>query len=127
MNETERNWTPKQEKALASLLTEPTIEGVAKVVGISKTTLYQWLKEPAFKAALDEARALLFTDNLSLLKASLKAGVEALRLALTDPDATVANKITAGKTLIELALRANEQLEIEQRLAALESQMTAQE
>lgn len=123
MNETERKLTPKQEKALACLLTEPTIEGAARSVGVSKTTMYQWLKDATFKTALDEARALLFTDNLGVLKASIREGIEALRLALNDPDATIANKITAGKTLIELALRAHEQLEIENRLTALESQI----
>ena len=123
MNETERKLTLKQEKALACLLTEPTIEAAAKAAKVSKTILYEWLKQPTFKAALDEARHLLFGDGLATLKASLKEGVATLRAALNDPLATVANKITAATKLIELALRSHEVLEVETRLQALEAQV----
>ena len=69
MNETERKLTLKQEKALACLLTEPTIEAAAKAAKVSKTILYEWLKQPTFKAALDEAKhkAMLFADTISSL------------------------------------------------------------
>lgn len=127
MDKTGQNLTLKQAKALACLLAEPTIEKAAQAASVSRQKLYDWMKDATFKAALDEARALLFTDNLATLKASMREGIEALRLALNDPAATVANKITAGKTLIELAIRANEQLEIETRLQALESQMNTKE
>lgn len=121
MNETERKLTLKQEKALACLLSEPTIEAAAKAAKVSKTILYEWLKQPEFKAALDNAKHLLFSDGLATLKASVQAGVETLRACLTDPDATVANKIAAATKLIELGLRSHEQLEIETRLSALEA------
>lgn len=119
-----RNLTLKQQKGLAALLAEPTIESAARAARISKETLYQWMKEPDFKAALDGARHLLFGDGLASLKAAMGEAVEALRQALNEPDATVANKITAATKLIELALRSHETLEVEARLAALEQQMT---
>lgn len=124
MNETERNLTPKQQKALACLLTEATMEGAAKAAKISKVTLYEWLKQPEFKNALDDARHLLFGDGLATLKAAMTEGIEALRAALNDPEATVANKITAATKLIELALRSHETMEVEARLQALESKVT---
>lgn len=121
-NGSERNLTLRQQKALACLLSEPTIEGAAKAAKVSKVTLYEWMKEPAFKAALDEARHLLFGDGLASLKAAMGEAVGALRKALSEPDATVANKIAAATKLIELALRSHETLEIETRLSALEAQ-----
>ncbi len=123
MNETERNLTLslKQQRALACLLSEPTVEGAAKAAKVSKVTLYEWLKEPGFKAALDEARHLLFGDGLSTLKSAMLEGVETLRKCLTDKEATIANKIAAATKLIELALRSHETLEIETRLSALEA------
>ena len=124
MNETERKLTLKQEKALACLLSEPTIEAAAKAAKVSKTILYEWLKQPEFKAALDAAKHLLFGDGLATLKASMQEGVEALRAALKDEEATVANKITAATKLIELALKSHETMEVEARLQALESQVT---
>ena len=124
MNETLRNLTPKQEKTLAYLLSEPTIEGAAKAAKISKVTIYEWLKQPNFKAALDEAKHLLFGDGLATLKSAMTEGVEALRASLYDPDASVANKISAATKLIELALRSHETIEVEARLQALELQIT---
>ena len=96
MNETERKLTLKQEKALACLLSEPSIEAAAKAAKVSKTILYEWRKQPTFKAALDEAKQLLFGDGLATLKSAITEGVAALRAALNDKEATVANKISAA-------------------------------
>ncbi len=127
MDKAGHNLTLKQQKALACLLAEPTIQEAAKAAGVSRQKLYDWLKQPDFKAALDEAKQLLFNDGLSTLKASMTDGIATLRSSLTDPDATVANRITAATKLIELALRCHEALEVETRLAALESQMNTKQ
>jgi hypothetical protein len=46
----------KREKAIAALLTEPTIAQAAKAAGIGEKTLRRWLKSPEFSLAYDAAR-----------------------------------------------------------------------
>jgi DNA mismatch repair ATPase MutS len=54
--------TPKQHKALAALLSEPTVTAAAARVGIGERTLHTWLHEPAF----DEAYTALRHDAVGL-------------------------------------------------------------
>jgi hypothetical protein len=49
--------TPKQARGIMALLTEPTITAAASKAGVTPKTIYKWLREPRFKAALSEAQA----------------------------------------------------------------------
>ena len=115
-----QNLTLRQQKGLACLIAEPSLEAAAKKSRISRQTLYEWLREPDFKAAYDSLQQEVFTEGLSTLKAALQEGVRALRVALKDPKATPANRIAAATKLIELSLKAREQFEFQERLEQLE-------
>src|SRR5688500_3388437 len=56
MEHTAAKLTPKQERAIAALLSQPTIEAAADTLGITRITIYRWLQEPAFDAAYRAAR-----------------------------------------------------------------------
>jgi len=45
--------TERQRKAIPFLVSSPTYTEGCKKAKINKTTLYNWLKEPEFKAELD--------------------------------------------------------------------------
>src|SRR5436190_1559367 len=49
--------TPKQRKAVEALLTTGEVSGAAEAAGVSRDTVYRWLKAPAFLAAVREAEA----------------------------------------------------------------------
>jgi hypothetical protein len=121
-----QNLTPRQQKGLACLLSEPSIEAAATSAKVTRQTLYEWLREPQFKAAYEHLQQEVFAEGLSTLKASLSEGVTALRQALKDPEATPANRIAAATKLIELSLKAREQFELGQRLEQLEQLFQAQ-
>ena len=51
--------TTKQQKAIASLLSERTLGAAAKRAGIGERTLYKWLTQPAFRAVLRSAESAM--------------------------------------------------------------------
>lgn len=126
IDETLQKLTARQQKGLACLLAEPSIEAAAKSAHISRQTIYEWLREPNFKAAYELAQEAVFAEGISTLKASLQEGVTALREALKDKEATPANRIAAATKLIELSLKAREQFELQERLEQLEQLFQAQ-
>src|SRR5262249_48819238 len=69
----------KQERALAALLSEPTVRAAADKVHVSVATMQRWLREPAFAAAYRQAQRQVFTDAVGALSAASTAAVEALR------------------------------------------------
>jgi len=50
--------------AVAALLAEPTITAPAEFIGVSRATVYRWLEDTAFQAAVDEARRRAFEAAL---------------------------------------------------------------
>jgi transposase len=60
-----KNVTPKQRIALEVLLTGTTVKDAADRAGVSRKTVYRWLKDPTFRATLDAATKDAL-NNLSL-------------------------------------------------------------
>lgn len=121
MNKKENELTPKQEKALAALLSEPTATAAAETANVALSTLMRWLNEPAFAAAYKMARGRILETTLIALQSASGQAVTTLRNVLTDETARAGEKVSAAKAIIEFALKAREVLEVEERLKALES------
>ena len=72
----------KQESAVAVLLAEPNLSAAANRAGISERSLRRWMRQPAFKAAFDETRRVIFNSALTLVITSGVEAVETLRTCL---------------------------------------------
>jgi hypothetical protein len=59
-----------QDRAILSLLAEPTLERAAKKCGIGVTTLWRWLQEPEFQRQYREAWRTVFEGTLLRLQAN---------------------------------------------------------
>ena len=112
--------TPKQQKALDVLLTEPTVTKAAKLAKLSEVTLYRWLNEPVFAAAYRAARGRLLENTLTALQAASTQAVETLRNTLTEVSAPAQVKVSAARSILEFALKGREALEFVERLVAVE-------
>ncbi len=119
--------TPKQQKALDALLTEPTVTKAAKLARLSEVTLYRWLQEPIFAGAYKAARGRLLEGTLTALQAASIRAVETLRAVLDDAVAKPGEKVSAARSILEFSLKAREVLEVEGRLAYLEKVLEVQE
>lgn len=121
MNENERNITrlsSPQTKAIISLLECNTVEAAAKKAKIGKVTLYKWLKDPDFMAALNEGRETLFNEALEALKAAAKKATERLIEIIDSEDEGQAR--LAAVAIIKYSLKGSEFKDLESRIEAIE-------
>jgi len=117
--------TPKQHKALAALLSEPTVTAAAANVGIGERTLHTWLHEPTFADAYTALRHEAVGLAVGRLQRATGIAVDAL-IDVLDTEYTpapAAVRVSAAKVIIEYAIRFRELDELENRIAALENGM----
>jgi hypothetical protein len=110
-----------QELAIQALLTSRSIKKAAAKAGVDPGTLYNWLKDPAFKAAYAAARQEILDDAIGALKAASRRALAALERNLKAPKPC--DQIKAAAVLLAHALRARELDEVEKRLRALEKRV----
>ena len=112
--------TPKQTKALAALLTQPTKEKAAQAAGIGLTTLKRYLEDAAFQAEYQKAVSELVEDAAAQAKQSLNPALSCLREIVEDADETATARIQASRSLLEYGLRLVEVADIMKQLQELE-------
>jgi hypothetical protein len=112
--------THKQERAIGALLTSKSLIEAAELCQIGETTLRRWLTHPGFQAAYLEARRAVVQHALTALQQASMEAVETLRAVQNDVEASASAKVSAAKTVLELALRAVEFEDLEARIARLE-------
>lgn len=110
--------TPQQEKALAALLSSPSIREAAKACDSGETTLYRWLREDPFKRAYAEARRRHMEQATTVLQQASTEAVETLRKNLSC--GVPAAEISAARTILDMGFRGVEIQELEARLSAIE-------
>ena len=110
----------KQEVALSALLTEPTVETVAVKAGITPRTLYRWLNAPPFVAAYREARRQAVQRATGRLQQAANDAVTTLQDVMTDTTAPAPARVTAAKSVLEMAIKAVEIEDLTARIEALE-------
>lgn len=87
----ESGLTPIQEKAAIMLAGGDSITSVAEVLGVNRTTIYQWQQRVTFRCYLNIQRQeattnlrngllALYNDALNVVKASLKSDNDNIRL-----------------------------------------------
>src|SRR5437764_7546041 len=115
-----RKITPRQEKALAALLAEPTHAAAAARAQVSEATLYRWLKQPAFQAAYRELRRRAVDGAVSHLQQATAEAVETLRRGLSCGQPVA--EVRAARIVIDQAARWAELIDLAERLEELERQ-----
>lgn len=114
------NVTPKQRRAVEALLTQPDLSQAAKTAGVSRNTLYRWMKDKDFLVAMADAEA----DALSGLSRTLVSlgdqAVTVLRDAMSDPEAPISARIRAADTVFSRLLQLRNLVDLEKRVSELE-------
>lgn len=113
----------KQEQAIAALLQQPTIMAAADSLGIGEATLWRWLQQPAFEEAYRRARQSAVDQAIAALQQATGQAVATLQEVQRDTDAPASSRVTAAKTVLEMALKLRESEELEARLSALEDKL----
>jgi transposase-like protein len=112
--------TPKQEQAIVSLLSSPTLEAAAQAVGVNAVTLWRWMQEAAFRDAYQAARRDCIDTAVGLLQKASGSAVGVLIQIMADKDKPASARISAARSILEYSFKGAELLDLETRLAALE-------
>lgn len=126
MSQNESNLTPSQQRLLEHLLQGKTVSEAAQLAKIGRSTATRWLADERFKESYAKAQNEAFAEALSSLHCVSSQAVTALREILTDKVAPPAARISAARTVLEYALKAKDQFELEERLEQLEQLFQAQ-
>jgi hypothetical protein len=108
----------KREEAVAALLAHRTL-AAAEAVGIHERTLREWLRDPAFDAALCEARRRAVDRAVAQLQRLCGRAARTLARAMRGEDVGVA--VRAAKIVFDTALRGIELDDEVRRVEELEA------
>lgn len=112
--------TARQYRALAALVTEPTIRKAAEVSGVPERTLYTWLKDPLFDAEYRVMRRDATQQAIAIVqKFSSTAAAKLCQLALRGK--SEATQFVASKAILEFAIKTVETEDFAARIEALEA------
>ena len=96
-----------------------SIRGAARQAGFSPRTAHRRLADRVFVERVEQFRRTMLDECIGILTSSNIAAARALRKLLTDQVAGI--RLAAARTILDSSLRFRDHLEIELRLAALES------
>jgi hypothetical protein len=112
----------RKEKAIAALLTEPTIAAAAKKAGIGEATLYRWLSEDEhFEKAYRAARKSAVEGAIGGLQRASQAAVSTLESNLTCGLPSV--EVRAAISVLDYAIKGVQSYDILERLEEIEREM----
>ena len=121
-NSEETKLTDRQLKAIAVIVTSSTYTEGCKKAKLNRTTFYDWLKKPEFKAELDRQRDEITAEAFGVLTQSLTKAVEALVGLLDNKDDRI-KRLTA-KDVIDFIIRHKENEELDRRLTEVEKRLS---
>lgn len=112
--------TPKQQKALLALLTNPTKEKAAAAAGITSKTLRGYLADPEFQAEYRKAFAGMVEDATRQAQQAIAPALSTLREVVVDSGESSQFRISAARSILEYSLKLTEQNDILAKLQELE-------
>jgi hypothetical protein len=108
----------KQEKLIAFLVTEPTIEKACEKAGITPVTYWRWTKENEFKREYRKARRTILENAVARLQGLTLDAVDCLARNLNSEIPSI--EIRAASMILDLAVKGVEMLDLEERLDIVE-------
>ena len=111
------------EVLITALACGATAEQAAHKAGVCERTVYRRLDDPTFAAKLKRSRAELVNRTGGVLTAGSLEAVKTL-LELQKPGAPPNVRLGAARAILELSMKVREAAEFEERLAALEGQLS---
>jgi hypothetical protein len=114
-----RHVAAKRERALVALLHAPTLTTAAAEARVNERTLRRWLDEDEFRTAFRTMRRQVMDGALTQLTNAMQDAVTALRRNVS-PDVLPAIQVRAAVGLLCMGLRAADQLDLAERVEALE-------
>ncbi len=114
--------SPVQVQAIIALLATPTLKQAAEQAGVAYETLYHWLhRDEAFQGAYRQARRQAVEAAVATLQQDAHKASGYLVTLVEDAGATNRERLSAAKSILELAIEGISLMDLEGRIAALEA------
>jgi len=113
-----------QRRALETLTTTGDITKAANAAGVTRQTVYRWLQEPDFKAALAEVESTALKTLSAELSILAREATGVIRQILRNKKAGSTVRLRAANSVLSNVLRFLELKELDERLTALEERLT---
>ena len=118
--------TVRQLRAIAVILNAPSMEAAARRAHVGRTTLYQWLREPAFRDELNCQQNEVFNDAFARVKSLVGNAINGLSELIENAKSETVKR-AACRDILDAALKVKELHELEGRLAAIEKTLGGHE
>lgn len=122
-----KNLKIRQQRAIAALLSFPTITEAARASGISERTLYRWLKEAQFRKELTNQEAERINTAARQLVGLAESALRTINLLLSDFEVSPSVRLRTAEVVLANMIRIRELTNLEERIAKLEGNYDDQE
>jgi hypothetical protein len=112
--------TPRQRRTIAALLSSRSVPDAAQAAHVGARTLYRWLTEPKFRAALVDAEGGAIDQATRRLIGMQDGAIDLLADVMQDMKVNTAVRLRAAQNVLDYLLKLRELRNVEGRLAALE-------
>ena len=112
--------TRRQRRALAALLSQPTIAAAAQKAGIGRKTMYSYMAEPAFQTALQQQQSQLLQGAVARLAALLHKSLDVVSLDM-EPAVDDALRLRAAGLVLRHIASLLTFADLERRIMELEA------
>ena len=106
---------------IAALLSSNSISATARAMGVQETTIYRNLRKPAFKEQYAAAKRRLLDGAINKLQLASAGAVDVLVSIAGDESQPPASRVSAARSILDLAIRAGAVEALEARIEELES------
>ena len=107
----------RQQTALPIIALSPTVSQAARDSGVSESTIYRWMEQPAFRHELEQMRRSATELAWSNLMAALPRAVEVLTELLEHPDDSI--RLRAAKEVLAFVFRTGDLRKLQSDLQEL--------
>ena len=114
----------RQERAISALLIYPSMSKAAAAAEVGEVTLWRWLRSPDFKEQYQLARRQAVSQAVGQLQRACSVAVLALTDISQDVNCPASARVSAAKSILELALKGVELEDLAVRVEELEFQVT---
>ena len=109
-----------QQRAIEALVGNATVVAAAVECGVSKRTLFRWLREPEFQKAFRRLQYAVVTQAHACLQGITADAVETLRELMNNREVPAGARVSACRATLTLAYDLIQAEDIQNRLETLE-------
>lgn len=101
------------------LITQPTVRDAAQAAGVSESTVYRYLNEPAFQQAYQSLKSEIMRGTTNKIQLSAGIAIDTLITVMQTSKSDMARVMAASK-ILEMAYTAYEKEDLEARIVKIE-------